>query len=159
VGPIGGKWRPSVGKIWEWYVESRHLQGCSPRLCQLRTDGLASASKYWMYWSHAGVMCLVSWYSCVTTWLKPLSPTPRLSWGRKNDVIQCDGRTSLFLITKTSFGYRCMFHPCGDLRKVAYADHGRCMVRDHTRIKCGKRVACWSGFSLQGVQRFESSWL
>jgi hypothetical protein len=22
------KWRPSVGKVREWYVESRHLQGC-----------------------------------------------------------------------------------------------------------------------------------
>jgi hypothetical protein len=30
----------------EWYVESWHLQDSSPRLCQLRTDGLAIASKY-----------------------------------------------------------------------------------------------------------------
>jgi hypothetical protein len=28
------------------YVESRHLQGCSPRLCCLRTDELAPTSKY-----------------------------------------------------------------------------------------------------------------
>jgi hypothetical protein len=34
-GPLGGKWRPLVEKVWEWYVESWHLQGCSPRLCQL----------------------------------------------------------------------------------------------------------------------------
>jgi hypothetical protein len=25
----------------------------------------------------------VSWCNCVTTWPKPLSPTPRLSWGRR----------------------------------------------------------------------------
>jgi hypothetical protein len=30
------------------------------------------------------------------------------------------------------------------------------MVLDHTQIKRGKRVACWSGFPLQGVHRFES---
>jgi hypothetical protein len=30
------------------------------------------------------------------------------------------------------------------------------MVLDHMRTERGKRVACWSGFSLQGVHRFES---
>jgi hypothetical protein len=30
------------------------------------------------------------------------------------------------------------------------------MVLDHTWTECGKRVACWSGFSLQGVHRLES---
>jgi hypothetical protein len=32
-----------VGKVEECYVENRCR---SPRLCQLRTDGLASTSKY-----------------------------------------------------------------------------------------------------------------
>jgi hypothetical protein len=41
VGPLVEKWRPLVGKVGEWYVESWHLQGCSPRICRLRTDGLA----------------------------------------------------------------------------------------------------------------------
>jgi hypothetical protein len=45
-GPLGGKWRPSVAKVGGWKVASRHLQGCSPRLCWLRTDGLAPVSKY-----------------------------------------------------------------------------------------------------------------
>jgi hypothetical protein len=53
--PLSEKWRQLVRKVGEWYVASRHLQGCSPRLCRLRTDGLASANKYWTYWSHAGV--------------------------------------------------------------------------------------------------------
>jgi hypothetical protein len=44
VGPLGGKGRQLVGKVREWYVESRHVQGCSPRLCRLRTDGLVPAS-------------------------------------------------------------------------------------------------------------------
>jgi hypothetical protein len=33
-------------KVGEWYVESRHLQSCSPHLSQLRTDGLTPTSKY-----------------------------------------------------------------------------------------------------------------
>jgi hypothetical protein len=41
VVPVGGKGRPSVGKVGEWYMESWHLQDCSPHLCQLMTDGLA----------------------------------------------------------------------------------------------------------------------
>jgi hypothetical protein len=55
VGPSGGKWRPLVGKVGEWYVAGRHLQSCSPRLCGSMTDGLAPVGKYWTYWSHAGV--------------------------------------------------------------------------------------------------------
>jgi hypothetical protein len=30
------------------------------------------------------------------------------------------------------------------------------MVLDHTRAEREKRVACWPGFPLQGVHRFES---
>jgi hypothetical protein len=41
MGHVGGKGRSSVGKVGEWYVESRCLQGCRPRLCRLRIDGLA----------------------------------------------------------------------------------------------------------------------
>jgi hypothetical protein len=58
--PLGEKERPLVGKVGECDVASRHLQGYSPRLCRLRTDGLAPASKYWTCWSHAGDMCPVS---------------------------------------------------------------------------------------------------
>jgi hypothetical protein len=37
---------PLVGKGRESDVKSQHLQGCSPRLCRLSTDGLAVVSKY-----------------------------------------------------------------------------------------------------------------
>jgi hypothetical protein len=59
--PLGGKWRPSVG---EWFVGSRYLQWYRPRLCRLRTDGLAPMSKYWMYRSHVSDMGLVSLVAC-----------------------------------------------------------------------------------------------
>jgi hypothetical protein len=63
VGPVGKKGRPPIGKVREWYVESRHLQGCSPRLYRLRTGELTPVSKYWTHRSHVGVMgpvCLVA---------------------------------------------------------------------------------------------------
>jgi hypothetical protein len=46
VGPLGEYRGPSDWKGEECDVESRHLQGCSSRLCQLRTDGLTPVSKY-----------------------------------------------------------------------------------------------------------------
>jgi hypothetical protein len=51
---------PSVGKVGECDVESRHLKGCSPRLYRLRTNGLVSVSKYWTYWSHVRDMGPIS---------------------------------------------------------------------------------------------------
>jgi hypothetical protein len=71
-GPLGGKWTPLVGKVGEWYLAGWLLQGCSPYLCLLRTDGLAPASQYWMYRSHPGDMGPVSLVVCSSTdvWLK-----------------------------------------------------------------------------------------
>jgi hypothetical protein len=61
-------------KVNEWYVESRHLQGCRPHMCRLRTDGLAPVSKYWTYQSHAGVYGPSKPTSPLSTnvWLSPL---------------------------------------------------------------------------------------
>jgi hypothetical protein len=44
----------------------------------------------------------------------------------------------------------------GTSESLSYADQMRCMVWDHTQIKRGGRMACWSGFPLQGVHQFES---
>jgi hypothetical protein len=44
----------------------------------------------------------------------------------------------------------------GTSERLHYMDHMRCMVQDHTQIKRGWCMACWSGFPLQGVYRFES---
>jgi hypothetical protein len=53
-GPLGGKRRTISWEGRRVWCESWHLQDYSPCLCQLRTDGLAPASKYWMYQSHVG---------------------------------------------------------------------------------------------------------
>jgi hypothetical protein len=63
-GPLGGKWRPLVEKVGQWCVASRHLQVCIPRMCRLRTDGLAPVSKYWMYRSYVGDIDPVSLVAC-----------------------------------------------------------------------------------------------
>jgi hypothetical protein len=68
LGESGGM---SVGKGGESEVGSRHLQCCSPCLCQLRTDGLVPMSKYWIYWSHARHMSPVNWCSLTSTGLCP----------------------------------------------------------------------------------------
>jgi hypothetical protein len=80
-------------------------------------------------------MGLVSRSSCVTTRLKPLSPTPRLSRGRKNELIQGEGRVSLSLVAKTSFRCRAYFDLVGTSERLPYADHVKYMVWDHTQIE------------------------
>jgi hypothetical protein len=46
----------------------------------------------------------------------------------------------------------------GDSRNVAICGpHEIRVVLDHTRTERGKHATCWSGFSLQGVHRFELS--
>jgi hypothetical protein len=45
-GAIRESGGPSIGKGGESDMKSRHLQGCIPHLCRLRTDGLAPARKY-----------------------------------------------------------------------------------------------------------------
>jgi hypothetical protein len=45
-GPLVKSEDRRLGKVGEWYVESRHLQACSPSRRRLRTDGLTPASKY-----------------------------------------------------------------------------------------------------------------
>jgi hypothetical protein len=44
--PLGESGGPTTGKGGESDVESQDLQGCSPHLCWLRTDGLVLVSKY-----------------------------------------------------------------------------------------------------------------
>jgi hypothetical protein len=69
--PLGESRELSVRKGRESNVESRHLQGGSPRLCRLRTNELALTSKYWMYQSCAGDVGPLNWYSLLRTdaWL------------------------------------------------------------------------------------------
>jgi hypothetical protein len=57
-------------------------------------------------------------------------------------VTQDDGWASLSSVAMTSPGCRGHFHPRGDQRKVAHANHVRCRVWDPMQIKLKKCVAC-----------------
>jgi hypothetical protein len=46
VGPLGESGDNWLERSGSGYVASHHLHGCTPRLCQLRTDGLPPVSKY-----------------------------------------------------------------------------------------------------------------
>jgi hypothetical protein len=45
-GAIRGKWRQLIGKVGEWVCGKPAPPMLYPRLCWLRTDGLALVSKY-----------------------------------------------------------------------------------------------------------------
>jgi hypothetical protein len=118
VGPLGGKWRQLVGKVREWYVASWHLQGCSPRLCRFRIDGLSPMSKYWTYRSPAsiyGPRKLSSW-SSTGGWL-----TPTASLASSGEKLGTDRR---------SVSWRAM--DCG-IRPNLSASHKKLRYVDHVR--------------------------
>jgi hypothetical protein len=150
VGPVGGKGRPSVGKVEEWYVESWWLQGCSPRLCRLRTNGLAPVSKYWMYRLHAGDMGPLS---LVARCQQKLVFSPYLIWccGRKAGYEPMDQMVIELWIVLGAL----LLRGSGSVQTCWWLRE-RLLCMDHTWTKRGMCVACWSNFPLQGVHRFKS---
>jgi hypothetical protein len=137
---------------------SRHLQGYSLHLCRLWTDGLASTSKYWTYRSYAGDMGPVSLVACrqhvlglsaLLQWL-----CWERNWGRSRGPLSRAKRWSREHFCSAAVHPS---NPVDDPRKVAI--HGPReirMVENHMWTERGKRVACWSGFSLHSLHWFES---
>jgi hypothetical protein len=143
-------------------VVSRHLQGCSPCLCRLRTDGLAPVSKYWTYRSHAGDMCLISLvvscqqkldFSSLLHWL-----LWKRSWVRtRGSVGQRDGD---YVGSPSSQVQWICSNLLTTVWNVAICGPREIhMIVNHTRTEHEKCVACWLSFPLQGVHQFKSSWL
>jgi hypothetical protein len=64
-----------------------------------------------------------------------------------------------FWLSRLLLGVGSYFDFVGTSGRLSYADHVRCMIRNHTQIKRGWHVVCCSGFPLHGVHRFESSLL
>jgi hypothetical protein len=171
-GTIRGKWRQLVGKVGEWYVASRHLQGCSPRLCRLRTDGLAPVRKYWTYRSHAGDIGPVNLVAGCQQKLD-FSHCFISCYGREARYRPADWSVGVLWIVSTTLllGAVDPFKSIDDCAKGyymwttyglgSYTDWAWIirMVLNHTWTERGKHVACWSSFPLQGVHQFESSQL
>jgi hypothetical protein len=146
---LGGKWRPLLEKVRERYVESRHLQGCIPHLCQLRIDGLAAVSKYWTYRSHVSDMGPVSLIACHQ---QRVALLPLLQWlARERNWVRTRGSVSHRVVdyVGSSFSREQWLCPPLLLTSWKVAMHWLCEIRmiwDHTRTKRGMCVACWSVF-------------
>jgi hypothetical protein len=137
----------------------RHLQGCSPCLCRLRTDRLATASKYWTYRSHDSVYgpskssslpSTEGGFTSTVQWLAQERNWVRTRGSVSHRAVDC---------VRSSFSREQWLCPSllMIVRGVAICEpHEIRMVLDHTRTEHGKHVTCWSGFLLQGVHWFES---
>jgi hypothetical protein len=136
---------------WDWipWDLAGPLGGCSPRLCRLRTDGLALVSKYWTYRSHPGNMGLLSLVAYHQQRVALLPLLRCLSWERncvrtRGSVSQCAGD---YVRSPFSRGQWLCLPLLMTSRKVSMRwQHERRMVWDHTRTEPGMCVACWSSF-------------
>jgi hypothetical protein len=141
-------------------VECWHLQGSSPRLCQLRTDGLALRASIKCTYRMLVFMGLVSLVVCHR---QELSLRILLHWlARERNWVRTHRSVSRHAMDSVGSPFsREQWVPSksiGGLQRVTIC--GPCetrMVLGHMRTERGKHVACWLGFPLQGVYRFESS--
>jgi hypothetical protein len=140
-------------------MESRHLQGCSPRVCRLRTDGLTPVRKYWLHRSHVGVYG----HNNHSSWL----PTgawicPHYFIGISGEKLGTDpriGQPACCGLCREPFSreqWLCSTLLMTTWKVAICGPHEIRMVLDHMQTERGKCVACWSGFPLEGVHQFES---
>jgi hypothetical protein len=153
---------PSFGKVRELDVKNRHLQGCSPRLCRLRIDGLATMSKYWMYWSHARDMGPIS---LVASRQQKVGFAPTASMVILEEKLGTSpqiGRPTCCGLCREPFfsGAVVLLNSVDNYTKCCYAltawnTYGLGPYANWSWDACGMLV----GFPLHGVYQFESSWL
>jgi hypothetical protein len=128
-------------------VKSQHHQGCSPHLCQLRTDGLAPVSKYRMYRLHAGVYGPSKLSSWLTTdaWL---CPHCFIGWfGRETGYGPADWSTDMLWIVSGA-----LFLGSSDPAQLRWRLCKRLLYVDHVRY-----VWSWTicGLSVESVWRVD----
>jgi hypothetical protein len=132
-------------------VGSQHHQGCSPRLCQLRIDGLpprASIERIDRMLVFMGPVSLVAAIN------RCLALSPLLQWlARERNYIRTHGSVSRRTVDCVGSPFAWEQWPCltllMTLRKIAICEPCEIhIVEGHTQTKSEKRVACWSGFPL-----------
>jgi hypothetical protein len=85
----------------------------------------------------------------VTIGPKPLSPTPELPHGRKNEATQDDGWVSLSLVVKTSSGCRACFEFVGASERLSCTGTARRKRMSVVRgLEWEAYMVFWSGFPL-----------
>jgi hypothetical protein len=143
-------WRAGTSKV------------CIPCMCRLRTVRLAPVSKYWTYRSHAGDMGPVN---LLVGHHQELSLRPRFNgwFGREAGYGPTDRSVGvLWIVSGALFLGRSgicpnLSAPRERLPRTGTARRKRTLgVRG---LAWEAYVSCWSGFPLQAVHRFESSWL
>jgi hypothetical protein len=141
-GHLGGPVEHSKWKGGESVVAILRFLCGSPRLCRLRTGGLAHVSKYWTYRSHAsdmGPVSLVASHQLIH-WL-----------AQERNWVRTRGSVSRRAMNCVRSPFSWEQWPCSTLLmttwKVAIRGPREVrMVDGHTRTERGKHVACWSGF-------------
>jgi hypothetical protein len=156
LGEIGDSW---LGRSESGYVATRHLQACSPRLCQLRTVRLAPVCKYWTYRSHADDMDPIN---LIVSHRQELGLRPCfISWfGREAGYGPVDRSVGVLWIVSGAL-FLGSSEICPNLSaprerlshtRTAYRKH----MPDVRELAWEAYASCWSGFPLQVVHRFES---
>jgi hypothetical protein len=143
-GPLGESGDSWLGMSGSGYVASQNLQGCSPRLCRLRTVRLAPVSKYWTYRSHAGDMGPVS---LIVGCQQELDFSPLLfgCCGREAGYGLTDRTTVILWIVSGALLLRCS----GSVQ-ICWQLYERLLYMDHVRY-----VWSWTirGLSVESVWR------
>jgi hypothetical protein len=140
-------------------VKNRHIQGYSPRLCRLRTDGLApreqvlnvlitcwrygpSKSMYPIHQQMLGLSALLQWLCWERNWDRSRRPHSRAERGSREHFFSgaVHPSNSVDSVPKVAM--------YGDCPQEAYEWHMWTGV-ESVRVVCIR-------FSLQGVHRFES---
>jgi hypothetical protein len=149
-GPLGGKCR-TIGWGGRGVVlASRHLQGCNPCLCQLRINGLAPTSKYWMYRSHTVDRYLAFITASMAVLREKLGGVPTDHSARLGVVSGALFLGSNRVRPMLWMACKRLPHMWTTRRKHTLGIHG---------LAWEAHVSCVSSFPLQGVHRFESLWL
>jgi hypothetical protein len=133
----------------------------SPRLCQLRTEGLVPGSKYWTYWSHASDMGPTNLVTCCRQ-MFGFHYCFNVCVGRETGWWTCGSLSRAGVVSGALFLGSSRVGPtllvaCERLPRTGTTSRKRTPgVRG---LAWETYVSCWSDFSLQGVHRFNSPWL
>jgi hypothetical protein len=157
-GPFGGKCSTISWEGQGVVLTSRHLQGCSPCLCRLRTDGLAPVSEYWAYRSHLGDMGSINLVACCQ-WMFGFHYCFNSCVRRETGWWTCRSLSQARGCVRSPFLGSSRVHPTlmmafGRLPRTWTAH--RKQTQGIHELAWEVYVSCVSGFSVHGVHWFES---
>jgi hypothetical protein len=165
-------WRP--GRTLRWKVETVSWEGqgvvcgkLAPR--RLKPPPLSVKDRWVDPREQVLNVLIACWYmdlvSLVAWHQQRVALPPLLQWpAQERNWIRTRGLVSHRAVdyVKSPFSREQWLCPSLLMTSWKVVIRGPCEIRivdGHTRTKHEKHMACWSGFPLQGVHRFESPWL